>query len=104
VITAELRYEIIQELRKVRAPSKVARNLGVDIRLVLPIADELAGTPRVVREEIYGGFGRPEVREHLVGRKRAHESWDNSDPKIAAARAAYEAGTASGLLPTGDLI
>lgn len=93
MISPELRHEIILELRKVRAPSKVSRNLGIDIRMVLPIADELAGTPRVVREEQFGGYGRPELREFLVGRKRAHETWDNTDPQIAIARTNYELGT-----------
>jgi hypothetical protein len=46
-----------------------------------------------VREEQYGGYGRPELREFLVGRKRAHEVWDNNDPVIAQARAHYELGT-----------
>jgi len=92
-LTPDLRQEIIAELKKVRAPAKVARNLGLDIRLILPIADEMAGTPRVQREETHGGFGRPELREHLVARKRAGDTWDNTDPRIADARAAYEAGT-----------
>jgi len=93
VTSSELRNEIIAELRKVRAPSKVARNLGIDIRLVLPIADDLSGTPRVLREEQFGGFGRPELRDFIAGRKRAHETWDNEEPTIAEARANYEAGT-----------
>lgn len=92
-MTPELRLEIVAELKKIRAPSKVARNLGVDIRLVLPIADELAGNPRVLREEQFGGWGSPEFRDFAVARKRAHETWDNSTPAIAEARAAYEAGT-----------
>lgn len=92
-VTAELRHEIITELRKVRAPGKVARNLGVDISTVLAIKDEFVGTPRIIREEQNGGFGRPGLRPFLVGRKRAWESWDNSDLLIAKARADYEAGT-----------
>ena len=92
-MTSELKTEIELELRKVRAPGKVSRNLGIDIRLVLEVADELAGTPRRVREEIYDGYGRPDIRQYLVGRKRATDVWDNTNPTIAAARAAYEAGT-----------
>lgn len=92
-VTPELRAEIIAGLRKLRSPSKVMRATGIDLRIILPIADELAGMPRVVREEVHGGYGRPEVRDHLVARKRAHETWDNTNPDIAAARAEYEAGT-----------
>lgn len=93
MISPEIKQEIIRELRKVRAPSKAARNLGLDIRVVLPVADELSGEPRVLRQEAYGGYGRPELRDFAVGRKRAHEVWNNDDPMIAVARAAYEAGT-----------
>lgn len=92
-MTTEIRDEIVQALLKLRSPSKVARALGVELRVILPIADELAGTPRVVRQEVYGGFGRPELEDFLVARKRAHETWDNTDEAIAAAREAYEAGT-----------
>jgi hypothetical protein len=92
-ITPEIRDEIIFELRKVRAPAKVARNLGIDIRHVLPIADELAGQPRALRQEVHDGHGRPELRDMLVARKLAHDVWNNDDPAIAGARAAYEAGS-----------
>lgn len=92
-MTPEIRAEIIAGLRKLRSPSKVSRMLGIDLREILPIADELSGTPRVVRQEAHGGYGRPELREFLVARKRAHESWDNSVPAIAAARLDYELGT-----------
>lgn len=92
-ISEDLRNEIIAGLRKLRSPSKVSRQLGIELRTILPIADELAGTPRVVREEQHGGYGKPELREFLLARKRAHETWDNNLPTIAAARLAYEAGT-----------
>lgn len=87
------REEIIRELTRLRSPSKVARKTGYALTDILPIADELAGQPRNVREETFGGYGRPELRDNLVARKRAHETWDNTDPAIAAARDAYEAGT-----------
>ncbi len=88
-----IRDEIIAELRKVRAPAKVARNLGVDIREVLKVADEIGGATRATRPEQFDGNGRPELLEFFVARKRAHVAWDNTIPEIAAARAAYEAGT-----------
>lgn len=87
------REEIIRELTRLRSPSKVARKTGYSLEDILPVADELAGTPRVTREEQHGGYGRPELRDFLVARKRAHETWDNTNPDIAAARGAYEAGT-----------
>jgi hypothetical protein len=88
-----MREEIIRALRKFRSPSKVSRTTGYDIRIILPINDELNGTPRTVRQEQFGGFGRPELTDFIVGRKRAHETWDNTAPTIAEAREAYEAGT-----------
>jgi hypothetical protein len=90
-LTPELRHEIICELKKVRAPAKAARNPWLDIRVILPIADELAGTPHVVREEVFGGFGRPALEHYLVARKRAGETWDNTSEPIAAARTTYVA-------------
>ena len=92
-MNTELKDEIVRELRKFRSPSKVARNLGIDVRLVLPINDELSNSPRVQRQEQYGGFGRPELQQFIVGRKKAWAVWDNNDPTIALARTNYEAGT-----------
>lgn len=93
-LTPAVRGEIIAELRKVRgAASKVAKNLGYPLVLVLEVKDEMDSIPRSVREEQHGGYGRPELRDFLVARKRAHESWDNTDPAIADARNSYEAGS-----------
>jgi hypothetical protein len=93
-LTPAVRAEIVAELRKVRgASSKVAKNLGYPLTIVLEVKDEMDSIPRTIREEQFGGFGRPELRDHVVARKRAHESWDNTDPAIANARNAYEAGS-----------
>lgn len=92
-IDTTLEQEIVAELRKVRAPAKVARNLGLDIRTVLFVSDKIGGASRNNRPETYGGRGRPDLAPYYVSRKRAYQAWDNSDPDIAAARAAYEAGT-----------
>lgn len=89
----ELKSEILAELRKVRAPTKVARNLGVDLRMVLGVVDEIGGIRAMNREERWGGFGRPELKKYTVARKRAYQTWDNNDPKITKARKDYEAGT-----------
>jgi hypothetical protein len=92
-LNIELRQEIIGELKKVRAPAKAARNLGVDLKLVLQVSDEIGGLSYFNREERWDGEGRPELRQYAVAKKRAYQVWDNNDPAIAAARAAYEAGT-----------
>lgn len=89
----ELKEEIKNELYKHRSPSKVARNLGISIRDVLSVDEELSGRPRIVREERFEGLGRPELRQFTVARKRAMAVWDVADPNIVEAREAYEAGT-----------
>lgn len=89
----DIRQEIITELRRVRAPAKVARNLGLDLSLVLQVSDEIGGVRRTSRSESYDGWGRPELRGFAVDRRRAYQAWDNSIPEIANARADYEAGT-----------
>lgn len=89
----DLKQEIITELRRVRAPAKVARNLGLDLALVLQVSDEIGGVRRTSRAEQYEGWGRPELRDFVVDRKRAYQAWDNTIPNIATARANYEAGT-----------
>lgn len=93
MITPETKREIITALRKFRSPAKVARHLGLDLRDVLKVSDEIGGATRSLRPEMHGGQGRPELREFLVARKRAYQPWNNSDPEIARARASYEAGT-----------
>lgn len=93
MITPEIEQDIIRGLRKFRSPSKVAKALGVDIRDVLPIADALAASPRISREEQFEGMGKPNLSDYIVARKKAWEVWDNGDPAVAAARANYEAGT-----------
>ena len=92
-MSPELEEEIVQALRKLRAPAKVSRHLGVDISAVLSVADRFEGTSRRTRETTYDGFGRPELQEYIVARKMAYHVWDNEDPAIAEARANYEAGT-----------
>jgi hypothetical protein len=92
-VSPEIKAEVIAALRKFRAPARVARSLGLDLSLVLAVNDEIGGSTRNLRREEYDGYGRVEFRPFIVGRKRAYLSWDNTEPKIAAARAAYEAGT-----------
>jgi hypothetical protein len=92
-IDDDLKSEILAELRKVRAPAKAARNLGLDLRLVLQVSDEIGGMGRNSRVEQYDGWGRPSWQPFIVARKRAHQAWDNTIPEIAKARLDYEAGT-----------
>lgn len=92
-IEPELYKEIKDALRTLRSPSKVSRKLGIDIRFILPIADEESAYLKSGHEERFGGLGRPELQSFIVGRKKAMEVWDNTDPLIAQARSDYEAGT-----------
>lgn len=92
-ITPEVESEIRSALRVLRAPIKVARKLGIDIRHILPIADEEAQYFNAAYEQKYDGWGRPELQQFAVGRKLASTPWDNEDPAIAKAREDYEAGT-----------
>lgn len=89
----EIRKEIIDELRKVRAPAKVSRSLGVDLKLVLQVSDEIGGLSYFSHEEKHDGDGRPELVKYTVAKKRAYQVWDNEDKAIEKARADYEAGT-----------
>ena len=89
--TDSLTEEIVAEYRRTRSPFKVARRLGVDVKVVWDVIE---------REEVsldggaarYDGWGPPELQSYLIARKLVRESWDNSDPKIAKARADYEEG------------
>lgn len=92
-MTPELRKEIEIELRKVRAPAKVARNLGISLVDVLIVSDDIGGISRHIRPATYDGEGRPELRQFMMARKRANVPWDNDEPAIAEARRRYEAGT-----------
>lgn len=92
-LSREVWEEIATDLRKTRgATSRTAKNLGYDIRLVLQVA-EAENEPRIVREEKYGGLGRPELRDYAVARKKAWQVWDNTQPALAKARAEFEEGS-----------
>jgi hypothetical protein len=92
-MTPEVKQEIVDKYRQTRSPFKTAHAVGVDVSEVFAVIDEkqdqLTSAP-----ERHGGFGRPDLREHMVGRRRASDlEWDNSDVLIAKARMDYEAGT-----------
>lgn len=88
-IISDVLYEWV---RLKRSPYKVAKAVGISTRDVLVIVDEHGHKTSEIIER-HDGWGRPEIREFLVGRKVATELWDNTIPAIEAARAAYEAGT-----------
>lgn len=92
-MNSELRDEIVAALRKFRSSTKAANSLGIDIRVVLPIADELANEPRGTRVAKFNGDGPPHLRPYLVAKKKAWEAWENRLPEISDARAKFEAGT-----------
>ncbi len=84
--------DVLAEYRVTRSPYRVARSLGIKPDVVIDIIE--ANRERLSpRQEQFGGLGRPELVEFTVARKRADASWNNEDPAVAAARAAYEAGT-----------
>lgn len=91
-VSVDQREEIIAEFRRVRSPFKVAKNLGLDVKIVWAVVDE---NPEALsaRAERYGGEGRPDLQPFIVGKKKVGTAWDNNDPAIAKARADYEAGT-----------
>lgn len=95
-ITPEIRAEI-QEAHARNpqrfSPFRTASALGVPIEEVMEEVKKLTEKQGAGKQQ-FDGFGKPELREHLVGRRKAMSAgWDNTDPEIAAARAAHEAGT-----------
>jgi hypothetical protein len=92
LLTAEQKIEVIAEYRRVRSPYKVANNLGFDVKDVWNVIDENPDAA-IQNQERFGGDGRPDLRPYFVAKARCADRWDNDDPAIAAARAAYEAGT-----------
>lgn len=91
-LSDEIREEITRDLRKTRAPSRTAKNLGYPIRIVLQVAEE-DSEPRSRHVERYEGLGRPELRQYTVARKKAWQVWDNDSNALKSARQAYEDGT-----------
>lgn len=91
-LSDQIRDEIARDLRKTRAPSRTAKNLGYPIKMVLQVADE-DSEPRSRHIERHGGLGRPEMQQYAVARKKAWQTWDNDSQEVSDARVAYEAGT-----------
>jgi hypothetical protein len=89
----EIIEEILYEFKRTRSPFKTAKNVGIDVTVVLQVIDD--NTDRIVSgEERWGGEGRPELLKFRVGkRKAASAGWDNTEPAIAEARTKFEAGT-----------
>lgn len=91
-LTPEQEQEVILEFRRVRSPFKVANNLGFAVEDVWAVVDDNPEA-RATNVERFGGEGRPDVRQYIVGRIRGIDRWDNDEPAIAQARVDYEAGT-----------
>jgi len=96
MITPEIVDEVLRlhsQNPKRFSPFKASRSVGIDVADVFQIIEQ--NKDRLNRsEEQYGGFGRPDIQQYVVARRRADErEWDNTDPAIAKARADYEAGT-----------
>ncbi len=91
---SELDKDIRAEYAKHGSLFKTARGMGVPVDYVLKIVntDKQQPKPDLSTCE-FDGFGDPEKRRYLVARSLAKESWDNTRPEVADARATYEAGT-----------
>jgi hypothetical protein len=94
-MTAEehLRQDVETEFKKTKSYYRVARALDLPMEKVKAILADYQPPAPPKREAVYGGQGRPEMRKYVVAKKQAMEDWNNTDPDIAFARAAYEAGT-----------
>lgn len=94
-LTPEIEKEILQSYFKTHSPHKTARKVGVsadEVFSVIAKQKQRLDAP----QERNGGYGREELRPYLVARHVSNNNqplWDNSDPDIAEARNAYEAGT-----------
>lgn len=82
------REQILDELKRTPDESKVARRLGLPVRIIRDIHIN-DGQHCVVSED---GLGRPELRQYIIAIKHVDDVWDNRDPKIMAARTRYDAG------------
>jgi hypothetical protein len=83
--------DVREEFAKSRSYYKVCRTLDLPMQKVKAILSQEDDTPR--REPVYGGRGRPELRQFIVATKGAYEDWDLEDPDIVLMRADYELGT-----------
>lgn len=94
-LTPEIESEILQSYFKTHSPHRTAKKVGVsadEVFAVIAKQNQKQDAP----EERHGGYGRETLRPYLVARHvstNAQPLWDNSDPAIAEARTAYEAGT-----------
>lgn len=84
--------EILDEYKRTKSPFKVAQMYSLDVKRVWEIIeanqDYLKSPP-----EKFGGKGPPELRDHIVARRRIRgPKWDNDEPAIALARDMYEQG------------
>jgi len=85
----EVVADILAEYKRTRSPFKAANAVGVPVETVWMVIDQNKDKLSSF-EERHGGYGRPEMRQYLVARRRASErEW----PDVTDARKAYEDGT-----------
>ena len=90
-----LEKDVREQLDKHGSVLKTCRTLGIkNVEYVAGIEAKMTKEkkPDLARCD-YDGYRKPELRENLVGRNLATESWDNTRPEIKDAREKYEAGT-----------
>ena len=80
--------KVITEYRRTRSPYRTAKILNIPVDEVWSIVEE----HKDHRPEHSDGWGRPDIRQYTVARRRAGGVWNNMLPKIAEARQNFEAG------------
>ena len=93
-ITQTLIDDLKRELQSSRPnPPKIASRYGVPASLVRFIMQETPSPNTTFTKVSDDGWGRKELRPHLVSRKAAGDAWPEEDEaKIEAARESYDAG------------
>lgn len=78
---------------------KVSRKVGIPVRLIREhLPSELQDDVDLPRVELYGGWGRPELKRYLIARYNLNSTWGSRTwasedaEKIKEARAKYDAG------------
>ena len=83
--------EILSLWRAGKKPGKISRLTGYPVVQVCRVIADASSTIISVKPETFDGWGRPEMRRHIVARRAIWTDWDNPEG-VAQARADYDAG------------
>ena len=91
---SELDKDIREEYSKHRSLFRTAQKLDVKVDYVASVVKDhkTVVAPDLTTCE-FEGYGDPDKRDYMVARNLAVDSWDNTRPEVADARAKYEAGS-----------